>query len=142
MAAVDLVSLQGQYPDVQGWLKYRYRIDYPVLQSEQENGEFYLKRNYKKEYDINGSLFLQADCKVSESRNLIIYGHNMNSGAMFGNLDLYADETYYQEHPFAYLQTEEHSGIRIVTVLKADRNCSHSSRNSQMRSSAGIFKSS
>lgn len=53
----------------------------------------------QKEYDINGSLFLQADCKVSESRNLIIYGHNMNSGAMFGNLDFYADETYYQEHP-------------------------------------------
>lgn len=124
VATVDLVSLREQYPDVQGWLTIPDTgIDYPVLQSEQENGEFYLKRNYKKEYDINGSLFLQADCKVSESRNLIIYGHNMNSGAMFGNLDLYADETYYQEHPFAYLQTED--GIqeyRIVTVLKADRD--------------------
>ena len=124
VAAVDLVSLREQYPDVQGWLTIPDTgIDYPVLQSEQENGEFYLKRNYKKEYDINGSLFLQADCKVSESRNLIIYGHNMNSGAMFGNLDLYADETYYQEHPFAYLQTED--GIQeyqIVTVQKADRD--------------------
>ena len=47
----------------------------------------------------------------------------MNSGAMFGNLDLYADETYYQEHPFAYLQTEDSiQEYRIVTVLKADRN--------------------
>ena len=101
VAAVDLVTLRKQYLDVQGWLTIPDTgIDYPVLQSEQENGEFYLKRNYKKEYDINGSLFLQADCKVSESRNLIIYGHNMNSGAMFGNLDFYADETYYQEHPF------------------------------------------
>ena len=124
VAAVDLVSLREQYPDVQGWLTIpNIGIDYPVLQSEQENGEFYLKRNYKKEYDINGSLFLQADCKVSESRNLIIYGHNMNNGAMFGNLDLYADETYYQEHPFAYLQTEDSiQEYRIVTVLKADRN--------------------
>lgn len=124
VAAVDLVSLQEQYPDVQGWLTIPDTgIDYPVLQSEQENGEFYLKRNYKKEYDINGSLFLQADCKVSESRNLIIYGHNMNSGAMFGNLDLYAGEDYYNAHRFAYLQTED--GIqeyKIVTVLKADRN--------------------
>ena len=124
VAAVDLVSLREQYLDVQGWLTIPDTgIDYPVLQSEQENGEFYLKRNYKKEYDINGSLFLQADCKVSESRNLIIYGHNMNSGAMFGNLDLYADETYYQEHPFVYLQTED--GIQeyqIVTVQKADRD--------------------
>lgn len=124
VAAVDFVSLREQYPDVQGWLTIPDTgIDYPVLQSEQENGEFYLKRNYKKEYDINGILFLQADCKVSESRNLIIYGHNMNSGAMFGNLDFYADETYYQEHPFAYLQTEDSiQEYRIVTVLKADRN--------------------
>ena len=124
VATVDLVTLRKQYLDVQGWLTIPDTgIDYPVLQSEQENGEFYLKRNYKKEYDINGSLFLQADCKVSESRNLIIYGHNMNSGAMFGNLDLYADETYYQEHPFAYLQTEDSiQEYRIVTVLKADRN--------------------
>ena len=62
VAAVDLVSLREQYPDVQGWLTIPDTgIDYPVLQSEQENGEFYLKRNYKKEYDINGSLFLQAD---------------------------------------------------------------------------------
>ena len=62
VAAVDLVSLREQYPDVQGWLTIPDTgIDYPVLQSEQENGEFYLKRNYKKEYDINGSLFLQAE---------------------------------------------------------------------------------
>ena len=47
----------------------------------------------------------------------------MNSGAMFGNLDLYAGEDYYNTHRFAYLQTED--GIqeyRIVTVLKADRD--------------------
>ena len=124
VAAVDLVSLRKQYPDVQGWLTIPDTgIDYPVLQSEQENGEFYLKRNYKKEYDINGSLFLQADCKVSESRNLIIYGHNMKSGAMFGKVDCYAEETYYRGHPFAYLRTVD--GIeeyRIVTVQKADRD--------------------
>ena len=62
VATVDLVTLRKQYLDVQGWLTIPDTgIDYPVLQSEQENGEFYLKRNYKKEYDINGSLFLQAD---------------------------------------------------------------------------------
>lgn len=47
----------------------------------------------------------------------------MNSGAIFGNLDLYAGEDYYNAHRFAYLQTED--GIqeyKIVTVLKADRN--------------------
>ena len=122
VAAVDLVSLREQYPDVQGWLTIPDTgIDYPVLQSEQENGEFYLKRNYKKEYDINGSLFLQADCKVSESRNLIIYGHNMNSGAMFGNLDQYVSYDYWKAHPRVFFQTPEGmEEYRIAAVLKAD----------------------
>ena len=39
VAAVDLVTLRKQYLDVQGWLTIPDTgIDYPVLQSEQENG--------------------------------------------------------------------------------------------------------
>ena len=72
-------------------------------------------------YDINGSLFLQADCILGESGNLTIYGHNMNSGAMFGNLDQYASYDYWKAHPRVFFQTpggmEEY---RIAAVLKAD----------------------
>ena len=124
VSAVDLRSLQRQYPGVRGWLTIpEVGIDYPFMQSSRENPEYYLRRDYRGNYDINGSLFLQADCILGESKNLTIYGHNMNSGAMFGNLDLYAGEDYYNAHRFAYLQTED--GIqeyKIVTVLKADRN--------------------
>ena len=57
---VDLSALQALYPDVRGWLTIPgTNIDYPVLQSGEENPEFYLRRNYQGEYDINGSLFLQ-----------------------------------------------------------------------------------
>ena len=84
--AVDFRSLQSQYPDVRGWLTIQESgIDYPVLQSSPEEPEYYLPRDYRGNYDINGSLFLQADCILGESGNLTIYGHNMNSGAMFGN---------------------------------------------------------
>ena len=91
VSAVDLRFLQSQYPDVRGWLTIpESGIDYPVLQSSPEEPEYYLRRDYQGNYDINGSLFLQADCILGESGNLTIYGHNMNSGAMFGNLDQYA----------------------------------------------------
>ena len=87
MATVDLVTLRKQYLDVQGWLTIPDTgIDYPVLQSEQENGEFYLKRNYKKEYDINGSLFLQADCKCSKGGIPSFTGKTLKTGASLGNL--------------------------------------------------------
>lgn len=120
--AIDLVALQKQYPDVKGWITIPgTTIDYPVLQSSEAEPEFYLKHNYKKEWDSNGSLFLQWNCDVSESQNLVLYGHNMNSGAMFGNLDDYTDYGYWQEHQKIYFQTGDGVSEFVITaVLKTD----------------------
>lgn len=122
VACVDLSSLRARYPAVRGWLTIPDTgIDYPVLQSSMDEPEYYLRRNYKGDYDINGSLFLQADCSLTESGNRIIYGHNMNSGAMFGNLEQYAAKSYWQAHPNVFLQTEEGMEVYVVAaVLKAD----------------------
>lgn len=120
--AIDLASLMEAYPAVRGWLYILGTdISYPVMQSSAQDPECYLHRNYKGEWDANGSLFLQSDCKVSESGNLIIYGHNMNSGAMFGKLDLYAKESYCREHSQILFQTAD--GLRkyqVAAVLKTD----------------------
>ena len=122
VSAVDLRSLQSQYPDVRGWLTIpESGIDYPVLQSSPEEPEYYLRRDYRGNYDINGSLFFQADCILGESGNLTIYGHNMNSGAMFGNLDQYASYEYWKAHPSVFFQTPEGmEEYQIAAVLKAD----------------------
>ena len=122
VSAVDLRSLQSQYPDVRGWLTIpESGIDYPVLQSSPEEPEYYLRRDYRANYDINGSLFLQADCILGESGKLTIYGHNMNSGAMFGNLDQYASYEYWKAHPSVFFQTPEGmEEYQIAAVLKAD----------------------
>ena len=122
VSAIDLRSLQSKYPDVRGWLTIpESGIDYPVLQSNAEDPEYYLRRDYRGNYDINGSLFLQADCILGESENLTIYGHNMNSGAMFGNLDQYASYEYWKAHPSVFFQTPEGmEEYQIAAVLKAD----------------------
>ena len=119
---VNLKALQEKYPDVKGWLEIPGTgMDYPVLQGDQLDPERYLRRDYHGDYDINGSLSLQWNCEVPDGENLIIYGHNMNSGAMFGNLDRYADPDYLKEHPAVFLQTSE--GVReyeVYAILKAD----------------------
>ena len=122
VSEVDLRSLQRQYPDVRGWLTIpEAGIDYLVLQSNAEDPEYYLRRDYRGNYDINGSLFLQADCILGESGNLTIYGHNMNSGAMFGNLDQYSSYEYWKAHPRVFFQTPEGmEEYQIAAVLKAD----------------------
>lgn len=81
-----------------GWLKIDDTIiDYPVMQTN--NNDYYLEHNFNQEYDKNGSLFLDCDCNIyPRSTNLIIYGHHMKSGQMFGQLQKYAKESYGEEH--------------------------------------------
>ena len=81
-----------------GWLKIDDTIiDYPVMQTN--NNEYYLEHNFNQEYDKNGSLFLDCDCQIyPRSTNLIIYGHHMKSGQMFGQLQKYAKESYGKKH--------------------------------------------
>ncbi len=82
-----------------GWLKIDdTKIDYPVMQTT--NNEYFLNHNFNQQSDRNGALFLDKDCDVLEpSTNLIIYGHHMKSGNMFGTLDKYSSEEFYKEHP-------------------------------------------
>lgn len=81
-----------------GWVKIAdTNIDYPVMQSDNE--EYYLNHNYNQEKDKNGSIFMDTKCDaMTPSTNLIIYGHNMRSGEMFGKLSNYEDEEYYKKH--------------------------------------------
>lgn len=122
VSSIDFPALQKTYPDIKGWITIPdTEIDYPVLQSGETEPEYYLKRNYRGETDVNGSLFLQWNCDVLESQNLIVYGHNMNSGAMFGNLDRYTDPAYLRMYPDIFFQTSEGLDVyQIVAVLKAD----------------------
>ena len=76
------------------------------MQPVPENSDFYLDHDYKGEEDINGSIFLDARNDIqSQDDNLIVYGHNMKSGMMFGGLEQYLDAAYWKEHKTVTLQT-------------------------------------
>ena len=86
-----------QNNDLAAWLILPgTELDYPVLYTPEEP-EFYLRRAFDGSYAVSGSLFIGADCAPSGS-NIIIYGHNMKDGSMFGGLDAYADEAFAREH--------------------------------------------
>lgn len=75
----------------------RTRISlYPVLFTP-DNPEYYLRKAFDGSYALSGSLFIGENC-FPDGTNIIIYGHNMKDGSMFGNLDSYADENYAREH--------------------------------------------
>ena len=44
---------------------------------------YYLKRNFDKEYSDLGMPYIQENCDITSSDNLIIYGHHIKGGKMF-----------------------------------------------------------
>jgi len=97
-----------------GWVKIADTdIDYPVMQTD--NATYYLDHNFEQEKDRNGSIFMDPKCDaMTPSTNLIIYGHNMRSGKMFGTLNSYEKEAYYQEHKTIQFDTIYQEGTYEV----------------------------
>ena len=114
-------AIYAENQDFIGWLTVDgTNIDYPVMQKPQDN-TYYLSRNFNGEDDTNGTLFLDArDDIVNRSTNFIIYGHNMKSGQMFGDLKNYQDESYWQEHKQIEFDTlYEKNTYEIIAVCLA-----------------------
>ena len=113
-------KLFSQNKSLIGWIKIDdTNIDYPVMQTV--NNEYYLKHNYNQEYDKNGSIFLDKDCNITNpGTNMIIYGHHMSSGKMFGKLDLYSSKEYYEKHPIIQFDTIYEEGrYQIMYVFRS-----------------------
>ena len=93
-------ALLSKNQNIIGWITIDgTNINYPVMKSLVGNGSYYLNHNFDQQEDRNGSLFMDDRCDVIKPTvNYIIYGHNMKSGAMFGNLDEYKKEAYWRSH--------------------------------------------
>ncbi len=103
--SVDFDALLKEYPDVVGWLYGPDTvINYPLLQGE--DNQFYLRHLPNGVWDGHGCLYMDYRCAPDfSSWNSIIYGHDMQNGSMFGTLDGYYEQAYYEEHPYLYLLT-------------------------------------
>jgi len=115
-------ALYEENPDLIGWVKIDGTpLDYPVMQNE-EDKEYYLHRNFNREYEYSGLPFLDHRCDISEtSTNLIIYGHNMKSDSMFSCLLKYRDKDYYFLHPVIRFDTiYEESEYLIIAVIQSE----------------------
>ena len=100
-----ILALHEENPDCIGWLTIEgTKIDYPVMYRPGDKN-YYLHRDFNGDYSANGCLFLAEECVPGDSDNLIIYGHHMNSGKMFADLEKYKDKGFYEEHPTILFRT-------------------------------------
>lgn len=132
--AVMLRSMEELYAensDVIGWLQIDdSNIDYPVMQTMFDE-EYYLNRDFNKNQSANGCLLLDTDSQAGTgtraleykdgtppTTNLIIHGHNMKNGDMFGNLDKYRKQDYEQAHNIIKFKSlYEEREYEIVSVF-------------------------
>lgn len=107
--------------DMAAWLQIPGTdIDYPVMWTPRDE-EYYLRRGFDGARNQNGCLILDTDsCLDPLTTNLIIHGHNMRSGTMFGTLEDYEDEAYCQEHNRIILYTEDcQRNYEVVAVFRS-----------------------
>ena len=85
-------------PDVCAWVTLdNTNIDYPVLQGS--TNLTYINQNVYGNFALAGSIFLDTrnERDFSDAYSLL-YGHHMENSGMFGDLDLYKDQTFFDEN--------------------------------------------
>lgn len=106
--------------DIRGWITVPgTKVDNPIYQTT--DNDYYLTHNMYKEKSRYGALFFDYRCNLSNpnsSQNLIVYGHEMKDGSMFGTLKNYKKLNFYKQNPtFTVTQLSEQYTYKIFAVM-------------------------
>lgn len=115
LSEIDHVKLTDLNSEYAFWLfAPGTQIDYPVVQTK--DNDFYLHRLFNGEWNAAGTLFVDyRNLPDFQDPNTLIYGHHMRNDSMFGALTDYADQAWYDAHPFMLVVSP--SGIYIVEIF-------------------------
>ena len=106
---IDFKELKKKNKDAVAYLKVNNtKIDYVVVKAK--DNDYYLHHNFKKQSNVAGWVFADYHNKYDgNDRNLVIYGHNMRNGSMFGTLKKILKKDWYKN-----------TGNHIVTLVTED----------------------
>ena len=118
---IDFELLKEKNEDIIAWLYIPdTQVDYPICRGEDDT--YYLHHNAQKESNILGALFCSSenDADLTDP-HLIIYGHNMRQGQMFGELSNYEEVGFLQQQPYVYLYTPDEENVyQIYSVYRCE----------------------
>lgn len=117
----DLAAIQAKLPNIQAWIRGEGAgIDYPVVQGE--NNDYYLEHLPNSTRNKMGSIFLDyRNAADFSDQNSLIYGHHIKQGALFGALDKYKSQGFYNAHPTMLLYTpEQNYTVELIAGYVAD----------------------
>lgn len=111
-------ELKAINPDVNGWLTMpETAIDYPLVQGETNYS--YINTDVYGEFALSGSIFLDSrnDNEYLDVYSLL-YGHNMSKHRMFGDVNLYKDQEFFEANQQGelYLPDKKHT-LQAVSCI-------------------------
>ena len=111
------------YPNFGGWLKIEGTlVNYPVMLAKEKDPNYYLYHSYTGKESDYGCLFIPY-YENYDSDNIIIYGHNMARGDMFGTLNRFTKEEFFNEHKLIHFDTPyEHRLYMVFAVMRISVN--------------------
>ena len=111
----DFAALKEINPDVCGWISVEGAgIDYPIVRGR--NNRSYLNRDVFGQFSLAGSIFLDSQNSADfTDKYSLIYGHHMDRHLMFGDLDLFKEEEFFNESRSITLTTER--GVQELRPL-------------------------
>lgn len=120
---VDFNKLKEQNNETIAWLKINNtNIEYPVVKGT--NNSFYLNHSFDKSKNSAGWIFADYKNKFDNTdKNIVIYGHNMRDGSMFGSMLNILDAKWYEneENTNITLYTENEKCIyKVFSIYKIE----------------------
>lgn len=107
---IDFAELSETNGDIYAWIRIsNTNVDYPILQSYEENDNYYMDHDLNKNKSSAGSIFTQKKNSLDFSDpNTLIYGHNKGNGTMFSTLMRFRKEDFFKENRTIYIYTPGH----------------------------------
>ena len=119
--SLSFEELQAKNSDVCGWITiYGTHVDYPVVRGA--DNSVYLMRDPEGNYRMSGSIFMDcANQREFTDFNTILYGHHMDGGAMFGDLDKYLSDPFADSHLYGNIYADgKDYGLELFAFLEVD----------------------
>ena len=115
MSEIDADKLRAINSDYACWIYCAdTQIDYPVAHGE--DNEYYVDHMFNKKRNAAGALFIdRRNLPDFQDPNTLIYGHNMRNDSMFGILNNYEIDGYFEVHPYFLIVSEKE--IALIEVF-------------------------
>ena len=110
-------KMLSKNPDTVGWINIPGVVNLPVVYRD---NTYYLNHDFRRKRSNSGTLFLdEAHPFASDTQYMVVHGHCMYDGSMFGLLSHYRKQSYMDNHPMVYFSTLYREEIyEVIGVLR------------------------